>query len=219
MREERRGEIKPGLRLMLQAVAAAALLSTLALPARAQSGRERQQQEAERVQQENERDLEERIFNLGTLSKRAGRSKRRDPNLTPAQLQEDFTRLQVLNNDLAGAVSRGGALDLKSVTKSAAEIKERAQRLKENLALPEPKKEEKRPELEAIGDQEQLKRALAALDELINGFAHNPAFREARPDDAELSAKARRDLEGIIELSGRIKEGGEKLFKAAQKSQ
>jgi hypothetical protein len=200
-------------RLVLQTIAAAVITATAVTTAVAQSERER-----ERL--DNERDLEQRVFNLGTLDKRSGRNAaRRDPQLTPAQLQEDFTRLQVLNNSLAEAVSKGGALDLKFVAKSASEIKDRAARLKENLALPKPPKEEKPPQPALITDQEQLKRALRVLDALIIGFTHNPAFKEARADDAELSARARRDLVKIIELSGRLKRSSEELRKAARKAQ
>ncbi|MBA3439549.1 MAG: hypothetical protein H0T92_06750 [Pyrinomonadaceae bacterium] len=57
------------------------------------------------------------------------------------------------------------------------------------------------------------------MNELIAGFVNNSVFKSAGVVDAELSAKARRDLKGIIELSEGIKKSSEKLNKAAQKSQ
>jgi len=160
-------------------------------------------QRGERVRDRdsNERDLEQRIFNLGMLGKRSGGAMRRDPNLTPEQLREDFTRIQVLNNSLVEAMSLGGETDARLVARSVSEIRMRAERLRDNLDLPKPEKSKKLPGPDPVG----LKASVAMLDELITGFAHNPAFREARADDAELSARARRDLEAIIELSRQIK--------------
>ncbi len=63
----------------------------------------------------------------------------------------------------------------------------------------------------------RLKSALSELGELITGFVNNPAFKSSNVVDARLAAKARRDLEGIIELSSGIKKCGEKLSKVTQK--
>jgi len=202
--------MKTGFKLLLQAFAAAFVLSVFALTALAQGDRGREQPVSDHINDDG-------LFNLRTLSKRTDGSRRRDASLKPGQLQEDFTRLQVLSKDMAEAVSRGDTLDLKRVAKSAAEIMERARRLDENLAIPQTGKDDKLPEPEPIGDQEQLKRALRTLNELVTGFAHNPALTEARPDDARLSARARRDLAEIVELSGHIREGSKRLDKAARK--
>lgn len=204
--------MKTGFQLMLRASAAAFVLSACALPALAQAQASRNNEQGV-----SERNMDEGLYSLGTMNKRTDGSKRRDPSRTRAQLQEDLTRLQVLDKGLAEAVSRGGALDLKLVAKSAAEMKERARHLDENLRIPQAAGKNKRPEPEAIGDQEQLKRALGALSELVRGFTHNPALSLARPDDAQLSAQARHDLLEIMALSGRIKEGSEKLRKASRK--
>lgn len=133
-----------------------------------------------------------------------------------AQLKEDFARLQVVNNELARARESGGELDFKMVAQSASEIKKRAGRLKENLLLPEPA--EDRPKASSGIDAWQLRAALAELDRLVFSFVHNPGFQSVRVIDAEWSAKARSDLERIIELSGRVKKSSERLHRAAQKS-
>jgi hypothetical protein len=203
--------MKNGFKFTLRAVAAAFILSAFALPALAQVS------SGGHVQGANDRTYDDGFNSIGMVNKRTDGTKRRDPNLAREQLKEDFARLQILDKDLAKAVSGGGTLDLRLVTKSAAEMKERARRLDENLNIPQAAHEGKRPEPEAISDQEQLKRALRALDELVKGFTHNPALTQARPDDAQLSAKARRDLREIIELSGHVKKGSEKLDKAARK--
>src|ERR1051326_3251231 len=100
-------------------------------------------------------------------------AKRRDPKVVMAEIAEDFTRIQAVNNDLGQAVSGPGALNLEFVIKSAAELAERSERFGENLGRPEPDKDTKPPKLEVFADVEQLKQAVAALDKLITEFAHN----------------------------------------------
>jgi hypothetical protein len=140
------------------------------------------------------------------------------PRAPFAQLSADFTRIQVINNELAQAALRAGALDLEFVARSASDIRKLAERLKSNLALPEPEKGAERAKPEPTAEREPLRAAILALGKLIAGFAHNPAFREPSVVDVKMSAKARSDLEEIIELSGQLKKDSEKLSKAAQKS-
>jgi hypothetical protein len=145
-------------------------------------------------------------------------TKRRDPKVVAAELEEDFTRIQVLNNDLAEAVSGSALLNLEFVVKSTAELVERTSRLGENLGHPEPEKGSRPPKLEPVTDVEQLKRALVTLDKLITEFAQNPLFKEANTRDAELFVKARRDLAEITALSEHIKKNAEELSKAVKQS-
>jgi hypothetical protein len=140
----------------------------------------------------------------------------REPRLAFAQIREDFLRLQVVNNDLAKARSDGGQLDLKLVAKSASEIRKRAERLKLNLALPEPEGGEKSPESPAPSDPEQLRTALSRLDGIILRFSNALHAKGVRRFDVQSSARLRLDLEAIISLSGRVKKGSEKLGEAAR---
>ena len=212
---------------IIQLPAAAILTSALALPilgergtALGQTGGGGRIGSERRERERRESDLRQRQFNLRMLEKELRRPvERHEPQLALTQIREDFMRLQAINNDMAQANSQGGALDLKFIAKSAAEIKKRAGRLKYNLVLPEPEKGTKRPKVEVGAEPEQLKTSLSALGELIVGFVNNPVFKSAGVVDAELSAKARRDLEGIIELSAGIKKSSERLNKVAQKSQ
>ena len=144
--------------------------------------------------------------------------KRRDPKVVMVEIAEDFTRIQVVNNDLAQAVSGSAPLNLEFVVKYTAELVEPARRLGENLGHPEPEKGSKPPKLEPVTDFEQLKRSLATLDKLITEFAHNPLFTEASTRDAELFVKARRDLAEIIALSEHIKKNTEELSKVVKQS-
>jgi hypothetical protein len=161
----------------------------------------------------------EREFNQRTLEDQLHRrTARREAKLSFAQISEDFMRIQVINNELVMAAAREAELDFKFVAKSTAEIRKLAARLKENLVLPEPEEVPKRVQAEVAPEPVELKPALTALGKLIAGFAHNPAFKEPKVIDAQMSAKARRDLEEIIELSGQLRKTSEKLTKTARTS-
>ena len=148
----------------------------------------------------------------------APRDGRRSPRVILAQFKTDFIGLQVVNNDLMKAVSGGAALDLNFVGKSAAEIRKLARRLKTNLALPETAETPERPKAEAELALEQLRPSLSNLDQLIAEFVSNPVFESAKVIDAQLSAKARRDLDQIIELSGELQKDSGKLKQATART-
>jgi hypothetical protein len=216
---------------MLRAAAAFALATTVApLVSGQRSGsaaeaRMRVMREArERELRDNE--MRERAFDLRMVEEEARRHPavpRREPKLAIAQIREDFVRIQVVNYDLSDALSRssssgGGSLDLKFIAKSVADIKKRARRLKDNMMLPETENVFERPQMEVAPEAGQLKSSLSVLKKLIIGFVNNPIFRETNVVDVQLSAKAKHDLEDIIELSEQIKKSSEKLNKlTAQK--
>src|SRR5689334_20287092 len=145
-------------------------------------------------------------------------SKRRDPKVVMAEVAEDFTRMQVVNNDLVEAAAGSAPLNLEFVAKSATELEERSKRLGENLGHPEPEKGRTPPKLEPLTSVEELKHALATLDQLITEFTHNPLFTDAHTRDAELLVKARRNIAEIFNLSAHIKKNAEELIKAVKQS-
>lgn len=217
--------MNPKCRLVTFSLATCALASVLAADA---SGQQTEPQPpgvgntAEAARRESERrdremraaDLSEREFLLRNMKPEPARE-RPTPRLALAQLKEDFVRIQVLNNDLAKAASGGGDLDLKLVSKSAAEIRKLATRLRDNLLLPEPEPEGARDEARTAPPAE-LGPALSALDRLILKFAEGMASRGVYRLDAQSSAAARRELEAIIDLSARVKKASEKLGKSAR---
>ena len=193
--------------LRIVAVAAFALALVSAVSAQAVN------KDKERA--ENERDLDLRSWNLRILSLQYNRNKHRtpqDPKQALAQLQKDFSQLQVLNRSLLTAALGKTPLEPKFVSQSVGEIRKRAQRLNENLALPEPAPAADQVAPPAAGAP-QLRPAVLKLGRLIFSFVDNPFFKEASVIDAQLTIKARRDLEDIIELSGQIKKSSEQLGK------
>ena len=209
------------------ALASLAVVSALASPARARQSSSTRgvtgstsgpPVRGEPIRRELDRELERESL-LRSMEADLNRPARRaDQHLALEQIEKDFTRIQVVNNELKLSASRGGELDFKFVTKSATEIRKLAERLRSNLALPDPDSAPRSFKAEDFADEARLRSSLPVLGELIFGFAHNRVFTESNVVDAQLSAKARRDLEEIIELSGELKKAGERLTKASTKS-
>jgi hypothetical protein len=159
----------------------------------------------------NERRLAAWELRMAEVRRPPGR--RRDSSLAYQQIREDYKQIQIVNNDLARSVSGAGPLDFKYVAKAVSEIKSRAARLKENLMLPEDEKPLERSRLEVGATAPQVKSSLSVLDKLILDFVDNPIFEQARTVDVKQAAKARRNLEEIVEISEQIKKCSEKLKK------
>jgi hypothetical protein len=137
-----------------------------------------------------------------------------EERLALAQIVEDYERIQVVNHDLAKAAEGAGALDLGLAAESASEIRKRAERLLTNLALPELPADMERVRMPAEGEG-QLRPSLVMLRRLVERFVRSPLFREVKVIDAQVATRARRDLEGIVELSGRLKRDCEKYGKTS----
>jgi hypothetical protein len=136
-------------------------------------------------------------------------------SLPLALIDEDLGYLQSAVSHLSQAASRGGALDLISVGKTASEVRRRAGRLRDRLALPHPQKGAGLQIKRIIGDAGQMRGALRELSELLADAVRSPVLRGDLLDPA-MSAEAWRDLDEIVELSDRIKTGSETLSKTGQ---
>jgi hypothetical protein len=211
--------MNPTAKLLLSVAVAAVLASAPTHAVTARQARRGERAREIRDREARAREDRELQVNLGMIE---GASNRRAERYSSrqifAQISEDFLQIQVVNSKLMEAVSVGGGLDLTFVAKSASEIRKRAGRLKDNLMLPEPEKGSKRPAVEVGAEAGQLKSSLSALGELIYGFVRNPIFKEANVVDVQMLAKARRELEEIIELSGQVKKSSERLHKAEKPS-
>lgn len=155
------------------------------------------------------RDMRYREWMLKTLEKdNRKKPDAREQQLAYAQLSDDFRFIQTANNRLLRAVIDWNNVDFKVVATAAGEIQKKASRLKKNLALPAPPKVEARTT--EPQEEPQLKTVLAMLDGLIVRFVNNPLFKESEVLDTAHSARAQRDLERIIEISGRVKKEAER---------
>jgi hypothetical protein len=124
-------------------------------------------------------------------------------------MKQDFTRIQVLRNDIARNLVAHKPLDYSLITEQTAEINKRAHRL--NLYMlaraPENKEQSSASDLKS----EEMIGALVKLCKLIDSFTENPALKNVATIDAKEIEKAKQDkakadgdLLAIIKLSGSI---------------
>ena len=133
-----------------------------------------------------------------------------------ANMKEDFSRIQVVRNDIARNLVAHKPLDYTLISQQSSEINKRANRLNGYIRAraPEDEKENNPPELQS----EEMIGALVRLCKLIDSFTENPALKNAATVDSKQLDKARenkanadRDLLAIIKLSGRIQKRSEQL--------
>jgi hypothetical protein len=125
-----------------------------------------------------------------------------------ANMKQDFTRIQVLRNDIARNLVAHKPLDYSVVSDQTAEINKRAHRLNVYmLAHPPDNKDQDVSDLKS----DEMIGALVKLCKLIDSFTENPALKNAAAIDAGKSekakadkAKADADLLTIIKLSETI---------------
>lgn len=168
-----------------------------------------------------ERDMEARENRLRGI----GKVKRIEndiapPRVTLGQVKEDYEGLQAANNELLKMLSRGKRLDYKLVEDSASEIKKRAGHLKSYmLVLQMVRENEGRRKTVAEIETEEIKDSILLLDAMIARLIENPIFRNFNKVlDTDNSAKARDELDNIIDLSEEIKRSAKRAMKAVRAS-
>lgn len=141
-------------------------------------------------------------------------------SLDLAQIAEDFKRIQILNNKMMSSAMTAAAPDYESIANTTAEIRKRANRIRNNLSLPKGVSEEmdKRPEHKPAVDSAGMKAALLSLDSSIMRFIENPIFQNPNVMDVEQATTAGRDLESIIESSRLINRDAERLSNPSKKT-
>jgi len=130
-----------------------------------------------------------------------------------AQLVQDLERLWQINTDMIAPQAFAERVNYKNLSQAAAEIKDRATRIKNTVAFPLEGKKGEKPRDEWYAAK--LGSMLSELDRAITSFYGNPVFRVNSPNDAELRASAGRDLESIIKLSQTITKLAKSLGKSA----
>jgi len=196
---------------LLSLLAAAIFIPLLTLSAQAQA--------RPSPMQMREREMMDRERELRRAEQLIGRQKAAKPDKSLLlQRQEDFRRLQIINNEMMTATMSAPDPDYKLISTTTSEIKKRASRLKESLALPEPEEADAKAnqQVPAARANESVKERLVRLDELIMSFISNPLFRTPGAIDTKHSARAQRDLDRIIELSHSVKKDADKLNKATR---
>jgi len=129
-------------------------------------------------------------------------------------VKEDFTRIQVLRNDIARSLVAKKPVDYNLVSQQAAEIIKRAKELK--IYMMARVIENKTASDHVALKNEELIGALVNLCKLIDSFTENPALKKtvnmADVDKAKTDrAKADKDLLAIIQLSEKIRNKADSL--------
>ena len=161
---------------------------------------------AERMRQQEMSRREYDLRNFGNEST-APKDKRQVEALM-AQTEEDFNRILTLHNEIARALTSKNDLNYQFVSDATAEINKRASRVQHSLALGV--SDEEASKLEKSKD-EPIKDSLIKLCNQIRSFVTNPSIENPNTINVEQMKKARRDLESLIQLSGRIKKDADKL--------
>lgn len=206
-------------RLVSRSLAAAALLLALRAVCLAQGpgvSVPRVDPAVERIRDEQQRQM---ALRSGGRRGEDAHADERTVKAAAEQLNEDFKRVQVIRNDIARAVTSGGALDYKHVSEGAAEVRKRSLRMQTYLALREEGDAAKQHHEETDAadadadalDEKQLRGSLVQLCHRIDSFVANPRFKSPEVVNVDANARAARDLREIITLSRQIKGGAERL--------
>jgi hypothetical protein len=129
------------------------------------------------------------------------------------QVAQDFSRILILHNEIARAISGANRLDYAFVADATTEIRKRAIRLQDTLQL-KPEVSEQTTEKPIALSDAQVKDGLVALCAQIKGFVTNPVIENPGTVNVEQLNKARQHLQSVVELSFKIKKASEKLSKA-----
>lgn len=164
---------------------------------------------ADRVRQQEMSNREWQLRNFGKDSNAP--KDRRQLEALLEQTEQDFNRILTLHNEFARLLTAAKPIQYNFISEASAEIKKRATRLQSTLNLHQLPTDtpvvEKTEEL----DDTQLKDALFRMCKQIKSFVTNPVIANPNTVDAQQLTDARRDLEGLIQLSGHIKkEAGKK---------
>ena len=144
---------------------------------------------------EHDRNLMDRESQLTMVGRGGGGKKaaKRDPQLLLSQINEDFGRLQAVNNQEV-KISKDPTFDFKAISDAAAEIKKKSIRLRTNLVFPDSEgKETSEKPYVLEPDSGQLKVSWQTLDHLIKSFVTNPVFTAAGVINAQQAAAAKGD--------------------------
>jgi hypothetical protein len=158
--------------------------------------------------------IRERQLIMDEMARELGKgpAPRKSEELRMSEIAEDYRDLQQVNNRMMAATVRAAEPDYKLIGKSLADIRRRAERLREQLALPAPEgKDEKEAEPKPAEDATGMKAALLALDRSIMSFVRSPLFKNTDVLDAGAATKAARDLADVIERSGLAAKDAERL--------
>ena len=155
---------------------------------------------------------EMQLRNLGSQAELAKNPKRLEE--IKAGIAQDFQRILILHNQLARFLLDNKPLDYDFVSDASAEIRKRASHLQRTLALAVPDEQlikDKYPEFA----EPRMRDGVAMLCRQIKSFVTNPIIDKPGTVSEPQLRQARLDLQDVIDLSGNIKKGSDKLRKSS----
>jgi len=156
----------------------------------------------------NRREMLLRGYGLTTGRPTTGKSLQALAN----QVEQDFSRILILHNEIARAISGKKGLEYGFVSDATTEIRKRAVRLQSTLGL-KPEAGEPTAEKRIASNDAEVKDALISLCMQIKTFVTNPVIENPGTVNVEQLNKARQDLQRVVELSLSIKRTAEILAK------
>jgi len=163
----------------------------------------------DRIRQQDMSNREWQLRNFGTEPGAA-----KDPHQVKAlmaQTEADFNRILTLHNEIARALASKNDLDYRFVSEATGEIKKRASRVQSSLALRLSTEEALDLEKSPAPKDLPMKEELVKLCNQIRSFVTNPSIANPNTINADQMTKARKDLETVIQISGRVKKDADKL--------
>jgi hypothetical protein len=193
------------------ALIALAFLVSMATPILAQQSppSNRSNPDRERQQDMNRREMLLRGYGLTP----ARPDNRKKLQALADQVEQDFSRILILHNEIARAISGENSLDYAFVSNATSEIRKHAIRLQGTLVL-KPEVNEQSEEKQIGLNDTQVKEALIVLCKQIKSFVTNPVIENPGTVNVQQLSKARQDLRSVVELSFSIKRTAEKLARA-----
>ena len=159
-------------------------------------------------QQLSQREME--LRNLGSQADLAKDPKRLEE--VKAGIAQDFDRILILHNQLARFLLDHKPLDYDFVSDASAEIRKRASHLQRTLALTIPEEQLNKDRYPEFAEP-RMRDGVAMLCQQIKSFVTNPIIDKPGTVSEPELRKARHDLQDVIDLSGTIKKGADKLRK------
>ena len=190
--------IKASTRACVMLLASIACAIFFAKPIAAQSGGD-----PAKAQMQDMARREMQLDRIGTDKGRPNDPKRSQAMMN--QVSEDFQRILTLHNEIVRALTANRPLSYQFISDATGEIRKRSTRLQSSLKLEKPESATETQKVSTILGATQTNDKLLLLCKQIESFVKNPIIDKPGTVDAEQLAKARRELQSVVELSEEIK--------------
>ena len=160
---------------------------------------------------EGQRAMDEYDRDINRMKNDAAATRERRRSLFP-QINDDFQRVQVIHNEIVRMLQSDKGLDYGRLADLTGDMKKRGTRLRENLALPQGEQTSAQTKHADAIDDQQVRKDIAALHDLVVSFVGSPLFKNLGVVDAKVLDQATDNL-NHIDLSEELKRAAKLLDK------